>query len=284
MRSSILAAIVLLAVPGAACAQYYGGPGYGAAPGYGVGTGYGYGAPGGYGTTGYGGVPSYGAGVGYGQYGYGQSPNYGAPYQQPGAVGGFYGQNPTYGGAYQPRTPEDVMTPGRVRTDSSRQPAQPGLAPSVPLPGAAAPVAVERKNPKGQRFEGFAKVVDGNTFVLGSEVIVLDGADAPELGQTCTEQSGLEWQCGKRARDRLQQVVGGQRIVCVGIGFAGPGIAARCTIGMTDIGRQMVAEGWAMSPKAVSAAYIGDEAKAKADHRGVWAGTAGMPWTYRAKN
>lgn len=259
------------------------------APLYGIGNGYypntGYGSPAPFGSTGYGGVPSYGAQP-YGQYGYGQSPAYGAPYAGPNA--GYYATNPTYPGQYQPRTPDDVMTPGRVRTDSAR-PGTPGAtvgaAPAVALPGAAAaPVVTERKNPRGQRYEGVAKVVDGNTLILGSEVVVLDGADAPELAQTCTEPSGLEWQCGRRSRDKLVQMVEGRRLVCVGTGFAGQAVAARCSLGPTDVNKAMVMDGWAMVPKAVSATYVADEAAAKADRRGIWSGTAGAPWTFRAKN
>ncbi len=265
------------------------GPALAQAPLYGIGNGYypntGYGAPAAFGATGYGGVPSYGAQP-YGQYGYGQSPAYGAPYAQPGQGQGYYATTPTYPGQYQPRSPDDVMTPGRVRTDSARAGTGGAAAgaPAVALPGTAAPIVQERRNPRGQRYEGVAKVVDGNTLILGSEVIVLDGADAPELAQTCTEPTGLEWQCGKRSRDRLVQMAEGRRLVCVGTGFAGQAVAARCSLGLTDLNKAMVADGWAMSPKAVSAAYIADEAAAKADRRGIWAGTASAPWTFRAKN
>ena len=292
--SAILLPLALLAAPDVAVAQYYGtspgyGGGYGGAvtPGYGTGLGYGtgigYGAPGGYGSTGYGGVPSYGAGGAYGQYGYGQSGAYGAPYANPGVPQSGYVQNPTYPGSYQPRTPDDVMTPGRTRTDSAT-----AGAPTVPLPGAAAtalPAVQERRNPRGVRYEGLARVVDGNTILLGSEAIVLDGADAPELNQNCTDPGGLEWRCGRRSRDVLVRMVEGRRIVCTGVGFAGPqAITARCSYGTTDVNKAMVAEGWAMSPKATAPAYVADEAAAKADHRGVWAGTSVAPWTYRAKN
>lgn len=269
MRARVIILVAAMAASTPCLAQV----GYGYQPGYQGGYQGGYGAP------------SYGSG--YGTPGYYGAPNgYGSGFAQP-RDGGYYGPNPSYSGPYQPRTPDDVMTPGRVRNDPSKDIAGAGKSPAVLLPNTSAPVGsttAERRNPKGQRFEGHARVVDGNTLVLGSDVIVLNGADAPELSQTCKDRTGLDWTCGARAKDKLVSMVEGKRIVCVGAGLAGQAVLATCKLGQTDVGRAMVGNGWAMAPKAVTPVYAADEAQAKADTRGIWSGSAQAPWTYRSTN
>ena len=46
-------------------------------------------------------------------------------------------------------------------------------------------------------------VTDGDTFQLDRTIYRLDGIDAPEIDQTCLDQSGEVWPCGVTARDRL---------------------------------------------------------------------------------
>ena len=47
---------------------------------------------------------------------------------------------------------------------------------------------------------GPAEVTDGDTLRIGATRIRLSGIDAPELAQTCTDQSGREWPCGAEAK------------------------------------------------------------------------------------
>ena len=241
--------------------------GYGAAPGAGI--GYGYNGP----------VGAYGTQPGYGGTAYGYGNGGGDPYGG-NAVGSAYAVPGSANGEI--RNPDDVMNLGRTRGETG-----PGgalgraAAPVIPPAVGALPLPAEKPDPKGQRFEGVARVIDGNTLALAGEVIVLDGADAPELGQTCTDRSGLEWRCGDRARARLVTLAEGRRLVCTGRSAAGSSVLATCLWGTTDLGRAMVSDGWAMAPKAVSTLYLADEAAARADARGIWAGTAQAPWTYR---
>src|SRR5215213_9963631 len=46
---------------------------------------------------------------------------------------------------------------------------------------------------------GFARVVDGDTIEIGGHRIRLEGIDAPETEQTCSDGKGLPWSCGRIA-------------------------------------------------------------------------------------
>ena len=52
-------------------------------------------------------------------------------------------------------------------------------------------------------LSGQARVVDGDTFTLGSERVRMWGIDAPEGRQTCKDAGGGNYRCGEVARDRL---------------------------------------------------------------------------------
>lgn len=204
-------------------------------------------------------------GIGY------QGPSYGAGLPQ-----GYVQPSPVYAPSYTGRQPDDVLRQGGVSQDSSKT-----LPPTIQPNTTAAPVEAP-KDPKGERYEGVAKVADGNTVVIGSDVIVLNGADAPELDQTCTDRTGLLWKCGRRAMDRLVQLVEGKKLLCIGVSLAGKAIVANCRHGNVDISRTMVSEGWAMSPSAVAPLYLAEERSAQAARNGIWSGTAKRPWEVRA--
>lgn len=200
-----------------------------------------------------------------------QVPQYGTGLPQ-----GYVQPSPVYGPSYSGRQPDDLLRQGGVSQDTSRT-----LPPTI-QPNTTAPTVEAPRDPKGERYQGRAKVADGNTIVIGGDVIVLNGADAPELDQTCTDRSGLLWKCGRRAMDRLVQLVEGKNLLCIGVSMAGKAIVANCRHGDIDISRTMVSEGWAMSPSAVSPMYLAEERSAQAARSGIWSGTAKRPWEVRA--
>ena len=57
-------------------------------------------------------------------------------------------------------------------------------------------------------------VTDGDTFQLDHTIYRLDGIDAPEIDQTCLDQSGNVWPCGVAARDRLSAYIGNRAVHC----------------------------------------------------------------------
>ncbi len=69
---------------------------------------------------------------------------------------------------------------------------------------------------KPQGYVGYLRaenIHDGDTFWVGEISLRLFGADAPELDQSCRDESGLT-PCGESARARLAEMLDGQLILC----------------------------------------------------------------------
>src|SRR5690606_33248082 len=71
-----------------------------------------------------------------------------------------------------------------------------------------------RLDPLPPRFTGEARVSDGDSLRLGTDRIRLLGIDAPELDQVCWRDSGVEWPCGRAARDHLASLLSHGDIAC----------------------------------------------------------------------
>jgi hypothetical protein len=63
-------------------------------------------------------------------------------------------------------------------------------------------------------ISGIARVVDGDTLVIGERHIRLQAIDAPETDQVCLDASGERWTCGITARDRLAEHIGEHEVSC----------------------------------------------------------------------
>ncbi len=211
-----------------------------------------------------------------GQGGYGYNPN--ALQTNQYGVGTGYGNTGTN---YVQGTPQQVLAP-KVSAPNVDDVMSVGRTGNFQNGSGSSSAQSAKADVKGERMEGTAQVVDGKTLLIGSNLIVLNGADAPSADQTCTDSRGMPWECGRRAKDRLNQLVAGQHVVCVGTEQARSGVAAKCKVGMTDLGKTMVEDGYAMSPKAVAPAYASNQVEAENGHRGMWLGTFKDPWDVRA--
>lgn len=131
-------------------------------------------------------------------------------------------------------------------------------------------------------LSGRAWVVDGDTLVLGSEMLRLFGIDAPEAGQTCADGAGRYYDCGAAAARQLEEMVAGGRIDCTGDERDRYGrLIAVCRREGRDLNREMVAAGWARAFVRYSRAYAAEESAAAAARRGLWAGGFEAPWDFR---
>jgi len=98
-------------------------------------------------------------------------------------------------------------------------------------------------------------VTDGDTFQLDHTTYRLDGIDAPEIDQTCLDQSGDVWPCGVTARDRLSAYIGNRAVRCEDKG-PDPVYKHRrigiCSIESeaTTLNEWLVREGWAIKFEA----------------------------------
>jgi endonuclease YncB( thermonuclease family) len=142
-------------------------------------------------------------------------------------------------------------------------------------------VLVARLDSLGLRsLAGTAVVHDGDTLTVGGERIRLSGIDAFELDQNCFGDEGT-FACGRAARSALVELVGGAAIRCDGNRRDRyRRLLAVCTAGETDLNREMVSAGWAVS----YGGYRTQEIAARLDGRGAWAGEFATPAEWRATN
>jgi endonuclease YncB( thermonuclease family) len=128
---------------------------------------------------------------------------------------------------------------------------------------------------------GTGQAKDGDSLMVGDREVRLFGIDAPEFDQTCTKD-GMGWSCGASAADKLAQLVTGKNVVCSSVGRDQHGrLLGHCMVGATDVNRAMVASGYAVAFRRYSSDYVSAEDSAKANKRGIWAGTFQMPSDYR---
>ncbi len=128
--------------------------------------------------------------------------------------------------------------------------------------------------------EGITRVTDGDSIEMGSEIIRLRGIDAPEFSQIC-RMDGLDYACGRRARDALVAMIGKRPVTCSGWERDRYGrLLASCRAGEAELNRELVKAGWAV-------AYGGFEAEERAARTagaGLWAGSFDRPRDWRAQH
>lgn len=130
-------------------------------------------------------------------------------------------------------------------------------------------------------ISGTAHVVDGDTLRVGATRVRLSGVDAPELSQRCGS-NGRKVECGATAAEWLRRRVEGRPITCEQVDtdrYGRP--VAICRMRGEDIGSAIVEAGWATSYRRYSMAYGGQEARARAARRGIWALGFEAPAEYR---
>jgi len=129
---------------------------------------------------------------------------------------------------------------------------------------------------------GKAWVIDGDTIVISDTHIRLEGIDAPESDQTCTDPIGKTWPCGKTAANQLREHIRGEELTCQRRALDKYNrVIAVCTLpDGSDINAWLVRQGWALA-YGFARTYEFEEAEAKAAKRGVWAGTFVSPVQWR---
>lgn len=130
-------------------------------------------------------------------------------------------------------------------------------------------------------------VVDGDSFAVGSRKLRLDGIDAPEYQQTCSDAAGRAWECGKASRVSLERFLREPGLSCT----AGAtdkyarSIAMCSNMRRADISAAQVRAGMALSDGYLAIRSYGDEEDdAHAAQRGLWTGDFLRPDEWRAAN
>jgi endonuclease YncB( thermonuclease family) len=134
-----------------------------------------------------------------------------------------------------------------------------------------------------EALEGRAFVIDGDTFTLRGERIRLHGVDAPEVEQSCRNQSGAAYRCGEWASNALSGHIGTGAVTCRGIERDTYGrLVAKCAHDGIDIGSWLVSNGVAVAFRDFGTDYEREEAAARAARRGLWSGNFDLPSAFRA--
>ena len=130
-------------------------------------------------------------------------------------------------------------------------------------------------------ISGIARVIDADTIEVLGQRIRLHGIDAPEAKQTC-KRNGVEWRCGRDATRALYNKISKKPVRCEGQDRDRYGrVVAKCFFAGTDINEWLVQQGWAVAYVRYSRDYVGAEAFAKSERRGIWAGAFVEPRKWR---
>jgi endonuclease YncB( thermonuclease family) len=129
---------------------------------------------------------------------------------------------------------------------------------------------------------GKPRVIDGDTVEIAGERIRLHGIDTPEANQSCLDDTGKQWRCGREATLALSAIVRDQAITCKGNERDKyKRLIAVCFAGAKDLNAEMVRQGWALAYRKYSTTYVAKEAYAKAKKLGLWRGQFVAPWDWR---
>ena len=122
-------------------------------------------------------------------------------------------------------------------------------------------------------ISGSARITDGDTIVVGRQVIRIAGIDAFEDGQPQ----------GKGATNAMRALVA-SGVRCSGEAYDNyERLIATCYSNGIDIGEAQVEAGHALAYRRYSSAYIETEDRARAAKVGAWHKSFVAPWDFRAQ-
>ena len=123
-----------------------------------------------------------------------------------------------------------------------------------------------------------------DTLEIHGRRIRLSGIDAPESDQLCRGDDSLQYRCGAKSANALDEHIAGRSVSCEGVGrdqYAR--VVAVCSIDGEDIAMWLVRNGLAFDwPRYSKGKYAGAQKEAERAGRGIWAGSDVVPWSYRA--
>lgn len=152
------------------------------------------------------------------------------------------------------------------------------FGPENPQKGGTSPVT------HGQVISGYPHIADGDTLSFAGERIRLFGVDAPEKAQMCTRQ-GKGYPCGENAKRYLAAMIGEAPVSCdPQYRDKYDRAVAICSVGGKDIGREMVAAGWAVAYRRYSTQYVDAENGARGARAGIWQGSFEQPEQWRIEH
>jgi endonuclease YncB( thermonuclease family) len=106
---------------------------------------------------------------------------------------------------------------------------------------------------------GHASVIDGDTPEIHGQRIRLSGIDAPESSQLCRGDDSLQYRCGAKAANALDEHIAGRPVSCEEVGRDQYGrTVAVCSIDGEDVADWLVRSGLAFDwPRYSNGKYAG---------------------------
>ncbi|MBP5399856.1 MAG: thermonuclease family protein [Alphaproteobacteria bacterium] len=126
---------------------------------------------------------------------------------------------------------------------------------------------------------GNAKVITADTLLIRNHVIRLYGIAAPSQKQTCADNKGHPYTCGKKAARWLQNWILDGEINCRILQKTPKYMVATCSYGEYDLGAALIMAGWAVALPQ-NKVYAPYEEEAKRNRSGMWNGTFYKPWDW----
>jgi endonuclease YncB( thermonuclease family) len=134
-----------------------------------------------------------------------------------------------------------------------------------------------------ETLTGPARVIDGDTFAIGTTVVRVADVDAPEMAQRCDDGPSALRYCGAYVADALKERIGGREVRCAvrELDQYDRRIST-CEVAGEDLASWLISEGLAVANRPFSDRLIPDEEAARAAGRGIWQTSFEAPWDYRA--
>jgi endonuclease YncB( thermonuclease family) len=127
---------------------------------------------------------------------------------------------------------------------------------------------------------GVAVVNDGDSITMNGERMRLSGIDALEFNQTC-KRHGETRACGREAARVLRRLIGDRTIFCRHVERDRyERLLVKCDVDGQSVNRQMVLQGWAVA----YGDFHAEERQARANKRGLWAGSFELPSDWRRQH
>ncbi len=180
-----------------------------------------------------------------------------------------------------PPTPDPIVVAApAVRLE---KPTARPIAPEIVPPPAIEPMGLVRVEPrsplstqaapeKRRKDHGriFTPLIESAGRISGGGLAIdIAGIEPMAADATCTDSSGKEWQCGLRARAALRAFVRGRALQCdLPDEITEKRYVVACAVGPDDIGKWLVAQGWARG--VADGPYAEQLAAAKAARKGIF--------------
>ncbi len=124
--------------------------------------------------------------------------------------------------------------------------------------------------PRWRRFF-LPETPDAATFRADKLTIRVSGVTPPAADESCRRTDGTDWPCGRTALFSLRQFLRGRAIECF---FPRPEgveeVVAPCRVGKTDLGRWLLARGWAKPDGNATDEYRQESHHAACARLGLW--------------